>query len=403
MKEFISVTEALQIVLENVRSTGSETVSLDGTLHRTLAEDLVSRDDIPPFTNSAMDGFAVRMSDLKDLPKSLTVIEDVFAGTVPLEVVHPGTCSRIMTGAVIPEGADAVVPVEWTREPDEDRVMIERAPLVGQYVRLRGEDVRAGDTVIPSGSIVSPPTVGMMASLGYARVRVARRPTVSVVSTGDELVDVTADLTQGTIRDSNGPALAAQAAAAGAEVLGPFRARDDLADIRCAIEAAREADVILFSGGVSVGSHDFVKRVLDEAGMQILFWKVRQRPGKPLAFGLLTGSVVFGLPGNPVSSAICFDCYVRPALAVMMRRRIVHRRRAVAKLEKPTPKSAGLHWFARGIARYDETGELLVRDTGPQASNLYSSMAFADCLIHLPEHLERADKGIRVEIEWLTW
>ena len=403
MKELISVSEALQIVLENVRSTGSESVSLAEALGRTLAEDLTSRDDIPPFTNSAMDGFAVRTSDLEVLPKLLPVIEDVFAGSVPLEVIQPGTCSRIMTGAPVPDGADAVVPVEWTREPEEGLVIIERAPLAGQYVRLSGEDVRAGDTVIPSGSLVSPPTVGMMASLGYAHPRVARRPTVSVVSTGDELVEVTADLTPGTIRDSNGPALAAQAVAAGADVLRPFRARDDLADIRRVVEAACETDVILFSGGVSVGSHDFVKRVLNEAGMQILFWRVRQRPGKPLAFGLLRDSVVFGLPGNPVSSAICFDRYVRPALAVMMGRRTVHRRRAVASLEKPTPKSAGLHWFARGIARYDETGELLVRDTGPQASNLYSSVALAECLIHLPEHLERADKGTRVEIEWLTW
>ncbi len=403
MKEFISVVEARSIILGQMTPMPAERVAWADAVGRTLAEAIRSRDDIPPFDNSAMDGYAVRSADLQSLPVSLPIIEDIPAGTFPQKTVEPGACSRIMTGAPFPEGADAVVPVEWTEAGEAGRVQFNRAPEPGEHVRAAGQDVRNGERVFEPGQVITPPMVGMLTTLGYPTVEVAQRPRVAVISTGDELVDPSEALGPGKIRDSNGPALAAQVVSAGGEALPPIRASDTPESIRAIVEAALDADVLLFSGGVSVGSYDFVKQVLDEMGMELLFWKVRQRPGKPLAFGLLQGRRVFGLPGNPVSSAICFEQYVRPALAKMLGRRALLRPRYNARLDAPTPKKAGLHYFARGRASFDEAGCLRVRDTGPQASNLYSSMVKANCLFHLPEALEDPPAGTVVQVEWLEW
>ncbi len=403
MQTFIGTEEARTLILDAVSPMRSEAVNLTDALGRTLAEPLRSRDDIPPFDNSAMDGFAVRVADLKSLPAVLAVIEDIPAGAFPSKAVQPGTCARIMTGAPFPQGADAVVPVEWTEPVDGGDVRFLRAPSDGQFVRHAGRDVQKGTVVVGAGAVVTPPVVGMAATLGYAAVEVSVRPRVAVVATGDELVPPGADLQPGQIRDSNGPALAAQAHAAGAEVWPTFHAPDDEAVLRATIERALAADVLIFSGGVSVGDYDLVKQVLDDLGMELLFWKVRQRPGKPLAFGLLDGKPIFGLPGNPVSSAMCFEQYVRPALAKMLGRQEVHRPRHPATLAEATAKVPGLHFFTRGFARFNKQGLLEVRDTGPQGSNLYSSVVKANCIIHLPEAWEEAPAGSAVEIEWLRW
>ena len=403
MKKFISVVEARSIILGVMAALPSERVAWADALGRTLAEPIRSRDDIPPFDNSAMDGFAVRTDDLHTLPATLTVTEDIPAGAFPEKAVAPGACARIMTGAPFPEGADAVAPVEWTEATEDGRVQFNQAPTPGQHVRAAGEDVRDGELVFEPGQVITPPTIGMLATLGYAEVEVVQRPRVAVISTGDELVDASEDLRPGKIRNSNGPALAAQVVSAGAGILAPFHARDNVASIRAVVKQALDADVLLFSGGVSVGDYDFVKQVLDEMGMELLFWKVRQRPGKPLAFGLLQGRYIFGLPGNPVSSAICFEQYVRPALAKMLGRRELLRPRHAARLDAPTPKKPGLHYFARGRAFFDDAGSLRVRDTGPQASNLYSSMVKANCLFHMPEDMENPPAGTVVHVEWLDW
>lgn len=404
MKEFISVVEARSIILGAVAPLPSERVTWMDALGRTLARPIHSRDNIPPFDNSAMDGYAVRAADLRALPATLPVIEDIPAGAFPKKTVTPGTCARIMTGAPFPDGADAVAPVEWTEAAEDGAVRFNQAPAPGEHVRPAGQDVQVGALMFEPGQVVTPPVVGMLTTLGYAEVEVARRPRVAVISTGDELVDPSERLRPGKIRDSNGPALRAQVVSAGGASRPPFRARDDEQSIRTIIEEALDADVLLFSGGVSVGDYDFVKQVLDEMGMELLFWKVRQRPGKPLAFGLLQGRYVFGLPGNPVSSAICFEQYVRPALAKMLGRRPVLRPRYAARLDAPTPKKAGLHYFARGRAVFDpDDGGLRVRDTGPQASNLYSSMVKANCLFHLPEDMENPPVGALVHVEWLEW
>ena len=403
MLTFIAVEEARKLVLEAVSAMPEERASLSDALGRTLAGAVVSPETLPPFASSAMDGFALRVAALASLPAVLRVIEDIPAGVVPQCRVEAETCARIMTGALFPEGADAVVPVEWTEPEGADHVRIEKAPEAGQFVRPTGQDVRAGDQVFEAGQIITPPVVGMLASLGIGEVPVRRVPSVAIITTGDELVPVDSALAPGQIRDSNGPALAAQVVAAGGRPLGPFHARDTPESTREALERTRNADVMVVSGGVSMGERDVVRNVLDEAGWTAIFWKVRQRPGKPLAFGLLDGKPVFGLPGNPVSSSVCFEQYVRPALVKMLGHPESIGRISKAVLSEPIRKAAGLHHFIRGIAEQGDDGRLLVRPTGLQGSNLYSSMAKADGLIHLAEALENPPDGTEVDFEWLSW
>ena len=403
MQQFISVEEARQIVLDAVAGPmPTERLPLAEALGRTLAETVVSRDAIPPFDNAAMDGFAVCTEDFTGSTATLEVVGEVAAGGVPTEAVRPETCVRIMTGAPVPDGADAVAPVEWVEADGAGWVRLGRAPTPGQHIRRAGEDVRPGDEMVARGTLVTPPVVGMAAALGYPTLAVSVPPRVAVVATGDELVDAGAVPGPGQIRDSNGPALAAQAAQAGGSVLGPRRARDEKDVARATFEHALEADVLLVSGGVSVGDYDIVKDVLGGLGVEWRFWKVRQRPGKPLAFGVRGGMLVFGLPGNPVSSAVCFEQYVRPALASLLGRHTVLRPRLPAVLAEPIPKAAGLHHFVRSIFEYGGDGRLRVRPTGPQGSGLYSSMLRADGLIHLTEAMEHPEAGTPVEVERLS-
>ena len=403
MQTFIAVEEAQKLVLETVFTVPEERVGLSDTLGCTLSQPLVSREMLPPFASSAMDGFAVRVADLASLPNVLRVMEDIPAGVVPQCRVEAGACARIMTGAVFPEGANAVVPVEWTRPEGVDHVRIEKAPKAGQFVRPAGQDVRAGDQVFEAGQVITPPVVGMLASLGMGEVLVRIAPGVAIITTGDELVPVDSVPGPGQIRDSNGPALTAQVVAAGGKPLGPFHARDTPESTREALEKAKGADVVVFAGGVSMGERDVVRNVLDEAGWTAIFWKVRQRPGKPLAFGLLDGKPVFGLPGNPVSSSVCFEQYVRPSLAKMLGRAESIGQISKAVLSEPIRKAAGLHHFVRGVAEEGEDGRIYVRPTGLQGSNLYSSMAKADGFIHLPEALENPPAGSEVDFERLRW
>jgi molybdopterin molybdotransferase len=403
MREFISVGEARALILDHVSLLPVEQVPLDQALGRCLAEVLISQDNIPPFPNAAMDGYAVRLAEVQQLPATLRIVAEVRAGQSPPEEIPVGACIRIMTGAPVPSWAEAVVPLEWTEAGPGDTVRILQAPLAGENIRPLGQDVQAGERFFEVGQRITPPMVAMLATLGIAEVPVFCRPRVAIVTTGDELLDAGQPLKAGHIRDSAGPGLAAQAQWSGAQVIMRQRVADDSAALAQAVEQALEADVLVFSGGVSVGLYDLVRQVLDNWGTQWLFWKVRQRPGKPMAFGLLEGKPVFGLPGNPVSSALCFDQYVVPALRRMQGQQVVLRPRYSAVLEASTPKKAGLHFFTRGVARLGKDGRLYVRDTGLQGSNLYHSMVRANCLIHLSESLEEAPAGIEVDIEWFSW
>ena len=399
---FIPFHEARQIVLNHAGQADVERVPLSEALGRTLAEPIKSRDPIPPFDNAQMDGFAVRADDLAAPPVRLRVTSDVPAGVVPETDVRPGACARIMTGAPIPPGADAVVPVEWTKADGPD-VRFGRAIDAGTYVRQAGEDVQPGAQIFVPGTVITPPVVGMLATLGYADVRARVPPRVAVIATGDELVEAAEAPGPGQIRNANGPALAAQVRTAGACPLLPDVARDTEKDTRRALENALQADVVVLSGGISMGERDVVQHVLRAMGAEILFWKVRQRPGKPLAFGLLDGRPIFALPGNPVSSAVGFEEYARPALAKRLGRASVLRPLYPATLAESVAKKPGLHHFVRGRATYAPDGALHVRPTGPQASNLYSSVVQADCLIHLPEAMADPQAGASVETEWLAW
>lgn len=400
----ISVEEARRAVLETARLCPSECIPFRSALGRTLSTPLESREHIPPFPNSAMDGFAVRVSDMTTLPVTLKILEDLPAGAVPTYTLTTGTCARIMTGAMLPEGADAVVPVEWTRS--EGRyVHVERAPEPGQFVRPRGKDLRPGQRVIEDGTVITPPVIGMLATLGTVEVNVRTPPRVAVISTGDELVPPHQTPGSGEIRDANGPGLGAQVQHAGGVALPLLTASDSAPSLHACLDRAlrAEAEVLVFSGGVSMGTKDLVEDVLRAHGFERRFWRVRQRPGKPLLFGLLQEKPVFGLPGNPVSSAVCFEQYVRPLLAAMLGRRELVRPLFPALLETPVEKAAGLYHFIRASAHFGEDGRLRVLPTGAQDSNLYSSMLHAHGFIHLPEHVEHPVAGTAVAFEWLHW
>jgi molybdopterin molybdotransferase len=318
----LSVADAQRLVLEHVLPLPPQTVALGPSLlGRVLAEDVVSDTDSPPHDKALMDGYAVRCADLTAGRAALRVIEEISAGSVPRHAVGPGQAVRIMTGAPLPPGAEAVVMVERTRLLPDGRVEIEdRPPKPGQHVLPRGREMRAGETVLRAGLVLRPQEVGLLAVLGRDAVRVVWAPRVAVLPTGDELVDVGQVPGPGQIRNSNGPMLLAQAARSGAvapTLLGI--ARDRLDSLRPLVEEGLSADVLVLSGGVSAGKFDLVPGVLQEAGVRAQVHKVALKPGKPLFFGTRDRpgggrTLVFGLPGNPVSSLVCFELFVRPAL-----------------------------------------------------------------------------------------
>lgn len=393
----LSVEEALERILARVTPLGSSEVALLDALGCILAEGQTAEDDVPPFRNSAMDGYAVRSADVARAGARLRVIGAVAAGGVPARPVGAGEAMRIMTGAPMPDGADTVVRVEDTDNGSE-LVTISRAVEPGTAVRGQGEDLRRGQTVLEAGTPLRAAEIGVLASLGRARVNVYRRPNVAVLSTGDELVDITERPGPGKIRDTNRYSLAAAVRATGSPAFELGVARDDAADLRHALGNAAFGDLIVASGGVSVGDHDHVKPTVEAMGAMD-FWSIAIRPGRPLAFGELRtkrGSVpIFGLPGNPVSALLTFELFVRPAILRMAGHTRLHRPRATAVLQDRIEKPVGLRMFARGV--YDRAAGT-VRSTGPQGSGILRSMALANCLIELAESAAAGLPGDPVEV-----
>ncbi len=403
MRTLLSFEEARRTVVENVPALHAQQVDVSTSLGRTLAEDIISNDTLPPFDNSAMDGFAVRTDDFHVLPQRLTIAGEVPAGTVYKEDISPGTCVSIMTGAPVPAGVDAVVPVEQSRRIRSDLVEFGVRPATGDHIRPSGADINTGDTVFVKGTVITPAAIGMLSSLGREAIHATKAPEVAVISTGSEIVPVSFVPGPGQIRNSNGPALTAMVTTAGGEVSHSLHAADTKSSIRQALNLAQNADVIILSGGVSMGDYDLVRVVLDEMGADWLFWKVRQRPGKPLAFGLLNGRPILGLPGNPVSAAMCFEIYGRPLLGAMLGRSHLSRRLLPARLVHGIKKVKGLHYFSRGVFSCPEKDRVIdVATTGPQGSNLFSSVVRADCIIHIPEEIENPTAGTDVWIEILN-
>jgi molybdopterin molybdotransferase len=393
----LTVDEALGRILARVTPLEEVEAPLLTSIGCVLARDAIADRDVPSFRYSAMDGYAVRGSDVQRDDATLRVIGSVAAGAMPVGTVRPGEAMRIMTGAPVPDGADTIVRVEDT-DNGTDTVTITRATPLGMAVRNAGEDLRRGQTVIAAGAVLRAGEIGVLASLGYERVTTIRRPNVAIVSTGDELVDISHVPGPGQIRDSNRYSLAAAVRAAHCAAFELGIAKDDADDVKHALGNAAFGDIIVTSGGVSVGDHDHVKPVVDSMG-SMDFWSIAIRPGRPLAFGELhtkRGSVpIFGLPGNPVSALLTFELFVRPALLKMAGHTKLHRPRAKAKLLDRIEKPTGLRTFARGI--YDrESGT--VRSTGPQGSGILSSMALANCLIDLAEAPTVALPGEAVDL-----
>ena len=409
--DLVPFDQARAAVLERLRPLPAREVPLGEALGCVLAEDVTAAEDLPPFANSAMDGFAVRAADLagasEQAPVDLRVSGEVFAGSGRLPTVRPGAAARIMTGGPLPPGADAVVPIEQATV-DGDAVHIRLAPGERQFVREAGEDVRAGTVVLERGRPVDPAAVGMLASVGRRLVPVHPRPRVAVVSTGDELVDPGDPLGPGQIRDSNSWLLVALAHEAGAEAFRCGRLRDDPEALRRGFAlAAAEGDLVLTSGGVSVGERDYTKQVLAELG-DVRGFRVAMQPGMPQAFGFAAGSPLYGLPGNPVSCFVVFELLVRPAI----RRLAGHpddrldRPRVVARLGEPVRSPQGKVSFLRVRLRVDGDG-LVATLTGHQGSGVLSSCVAADGLAVVPAERRELDAGAAVQVvllrEDLAW
>jgi len=401
--DWISLEEALEHIRNAVQPTDAESVALDASLGRVLAEDVRSPLDLPPWDNSAMDGFAVRAADIAgastSAPARLRLTESVPAGGFASRAVGPGEAIKIMTGAPVPEGADTVVRVEHTVEAD-DVVEVFADSDARRNIRPRGEDVRAGACAVAAGTMLRAGEIGLLASIGAASVRVHRRPVVAIVSTGDELVDIEAfdEVMAGRrIVNSNSYALAASVRAVGAEPLMLGIARDDKDHLRALLERARDADVLVTSAGASVGEHDLVKDVLEEMGARTAFWRVRIRPGSPFSFAQIGGIPVFGLPGNPVSAVVTFEILVKPALRRMLGRSAVHTRVITARLAERVASRTGLTQFMR-VQLTEENGARIARLTGPQGSGMISSLAQADGLLVLPEDIDELPQGSEVNV-----
>jgi molybdopterin molybdotransferase len=379
----ISADQALQIVLENVAPLGVERVPILDALGRVLAEHISSPRDIPGFDNSAMDGYAVRAADVvkasEASPVKLAVVETVGAGRMPTRGIVAGQAVRTMTGAPIAEGADAIIPVERTRGSGDSVEFLTSAEQ-GAFIRPRGEDLRLGELVISAGRTLTPADLGMLASVNRAMVEVIRRPRVAIVATGDELVDVDQPPTGAQVVNSSAYALAGAVREAGAEAVILKVARDDAREIRERLAEAMTFDAVLSTGGVSVGQFDHVKGALDELGMRQLFHGVAQKPGRPLKFGTVGYRPVFGLPGNPVSTLVCFYLYARPALLKMSGRQRVGLPRVDVRCSVDIKTSKDLTEFVRVKLRRDADG-WLATPTGGQGSGILSSLSRADGLL----------------------
>ncbi len=397
----ISVEDALNQILEVIVPLGREKVSILDSIGRVIDEDIYANRNIPPRDNSAMDGYAIRWEDTRGAsiskPAILKVIEDIPAGTIPRMSVGTGESSRIMTGAPIPDGANAVVRVEDT-EKDGQRVKVFVKAKEGQDIRPAGEDVREEELVISQGNVVRPAEIGMLAALGRSFISVYQRPLIAVVATGDELVDIDEYPTSWQIISSNSYSIAAQIIDCGAIPLQIGIAKDKRDDLVSKFKAALRADIIVSSGGVSVGDYDLVKDVMNEVGNQMKFWQVAMRPGKPLAFGSMNGIPVFGLPGNPVSSMVSFEQFVRPSILKMMGHRNLFRRIVRATLKDDITKKKGTRHFIRARVNY-ENGRYFATITGEQGSGILKSMVMANGLIILPEYAASVKKGEKVSIQ----
>jgi molybdopterin molybdotransferase len=441
--ENLKASEAQRVILESVAILGIESVKMERSLGRVLAEDIRANRDLPPYDVSAMDGFAVRRADVANAPSILEIIEDIKAGDMPTKTVKAGQCARIMTGAPVPQGADTVIRVEDTQAVSENTpllnplggttshstrlqetaakslvipqageeanekshsfsewVQIVVADKPGNNVRPQGENMRSGDVVLKAGTEITPGVIGVLATVKTAQFAVYRRPRVAILSTGNELEGMNEPINPNKIPDSNTYALMAQVQALGIEPALLGIARDDPVELEHYLRQGLEYDVLLVSGGTSVGVHDYVRPTIEKLGVQMKFWRVAIRPGHPLAFGSTGKTAVFGLPGNPVSSMVCFEEFVIPALRRMTGNQRLYRRTVTARLAHPLKAQPGRTEFIRVLLTHTDTG-YIANATGTQSSGVLLSMAKADGLMVVPADCTGLAEGDQVTVQLL--
>ena len=398
----LGAADAAIKILAEVRLQPALRIPLDDALDSVLAEDVVSRLDIPAWTNSAMDGYAARGEDVRGAtearPVRLRVVEQLPAGRFPEKVIGRGECARIFTGAPLPRGADSVI-----RQEDTDlgatTVLVLKDRDAGVNIRRVGEDIRKGTTVLTAGTELGPAQLGVLASLAVAHPLVYRRPRVAILGSGDEMVDIDQPeeiLSGRKIASSNTHTLVALVRRAGGEPVNLGIAGDTPEDLRAHLTRALDCDLLVTTAGISVGEHDFVRSVLEELGGELRFWKLRMRPGAPVGFGLLGRMPWIGLPGNPVSTMVTFELFVRPAIRRMMGHRLPFRRTVAVRAAEPISVKPKLQHFLRAIIREMADGpEALL--TGPQGSGILTSMVLANALLVIPEGQFETPAGALVQ------
>jgi molybdopterin molybdotransferase len=399
----LSFEEAREMILSNVAPMEAEPVEILKSLGRVIAEDVIAPLNLPSFDNSAMDGYAVRVSDCNQFAP-LTVSGYIPAGGTAVAEVLPGNAIRIMTGAPVPSGCDAIVPLEDVEEAEgerEDIWIVKTAPRVGQHIRFAGEDVKRGEIVLPVGTQIRVPAVSVLASLGKTQVQVYRKPVVAILATGDELVEPGQALAEGKLYNSNSVALAAAVREAGAIPMILGIACDDRDDLLEKITAGLQADALITAAGVSVGDRDFVRETLAEVGVNELFWKVGMKPGKSMAFGKRSGKPVFSLPGNPVSAMITFEEMARPALLKMMGHQKVLRPLVTATLREDIRKKSGRVFFSR-VRLERVNGRFLVWNAGNQETGFVQTLLHADALAVLPADRVSFEAGEEINVHILS-
>lgn len=396
----LTVDEALRRIDTAVQPVaGFEKVAIRSALGRVLVEDIRSNINVPPHTNSAMDGYAVNSADFPESgTRELTVIGTAWAGQPFAGSVARGQCVRIMTGAMLPDGTDSVV-IQERVERDGDVIRFGTGNKPGQNVRQPGEDLAVGQVVLEAGKKLIPADIGLLASLGVAEVKVRRRLRVAFFSTGDELRSIGEPLEAGQIYDSNRYTLYGMLTRLGVDLIDMGVVRDRREDVQQAFtDAAAIADAIITSGGVSVGEADFVKETLETVG-EVNFWKIAMKPGRPLAFGKVGNAMFFGLPGNPVSVMVTFYQFVQPALQRMMGQTQAAPIRFRVPCLSRLKKMPGRVEFQRGILETDAQGHMVVRSTGEQGSGILSSMSRANCFIILPMECGNVEPGTTVDVQ----
>jgi molybdenum cofactor synthesis domain-containing protein len=399
----IPISQAIEIVLQHTPKLVSEEVALPGAVNRILAADIIADTDLPPFDRAQMDGYAVRAADVANTPAQLRIVGESAAGAGWHHEMRSGEAVRIMTGAPVPAGADAVQQVELTREPDgAGTVEILESVEAGRSIVKQAAEIKSGETILRSGEDINAQKIATLASFGYSHVKVGQRPRVAVMATGSELVDVNEKPGRDQIRDSNNYMIEAYAKLAGATVKRLALAGDDRDGLQRQIEAALDAcDVLVTSGGVSMGVYDFTKAAFKDLGAEIFFERVALRPGKPTVFGRVGKTLIFGLPGNPVSVAVTFNLFVRAALRAMQGARETSLLEFTAILARDVKGSQGRESYLPAILRTDEKGTLLAEPLKWGGSSDFVSFARATALIKLPKD-SRMSEGSIVKVATLV-